>query len=55
MACSSCAKKASARNHGLSQKFRNNPKRLARLLREAERKNDLPKIEELKLKLSEKR
>lgn len=52
MACSSCAKKASARNKTLSQSFKSNPKRLTRLLREAERKNDLNKIEELKKKLN---
>lgn len=53
MACSSCAKKANARNQRMSQSFKNNPKRLIRLLREAERKNDLNKIEELKKKLND--
>lgn len=52
MACSSCAKKASARSQRMSQKFRDNPKRLTRLLREAERKNDVKTVEELKKKLN---
>lgn len=52
MACSSCAKKASARNARLSFKFKNDPKRLTRLLREAEKKNDFNKVEELKKKLN---
>lgn len=52
MACSSCAKKANARSQRMSQSFKSNPKRLTRLLREAEKKNDLNKIEELKKKLN---
>lgn len=52
MACSSCAKKASARNQRMSQSFKSNPKRLTRLLREAERKNDIKTVEELKKKLN---
>lgn len=52
MACSSCAKKASARNQRLSQSFKSNPKRLTRLLREAERKKDTLKIEQIKKQLN---
>ena len=36
----------------MTQKYLNNPKRLSRLLKEAERKGDTEKIEELKLKLN---
>ena len=52
MACSSCARKASLRNKRLRASFLNDPKRLQRLLREAERKNQVDKIQELKNKLN---
>mgnify|MGYP000851073487 CR=1 FL=1 len=52
MACASCAAKAAKRNQRLSSKFKNDPKRLARLIKEAERKGDLTKVELLKKKLN---
>lgn len=51
MACASCAKKAANRAKRLSVKYLNDPKRLTRLLREAERKGDTEKVNQLKQKL----
>jgi len=54
MVCSSCAKKAEARGRrlALNAKRLNDPKRLSRLLKEAQRKGNQDKINEINKKLN---